>query len=206
MTTSTPQEIQQLWTKINKPIHHPAVLELVERYAADLLKWKTDGFNAEYSKLEQHLLKTIILPEDVPSYEELRQSSGSFLIYESRKLYTPPTKSGRILQDFVDKSRCYSDSVYEHFTRIGSWLSLLRDALWNMNQHIKRMRLQRDEERANAEKLKLKSIEESKAKEEHKAKMQLIEEENKARRRLVAIEREARILAKMEELRIKPHV
>jgi len=209
--TSTPGEIQMLWTKINKPTH-PAVLELVERYASDILKWNSEAFDAEYAMLERRLLDTIVLPEDVPTSEELSRCSGNILGYETYKMFTPRNNYGRSLQVFVNKTQCYHDSVHEHFTRINSWLSLLRDAMWNMEQHITRMRREKEEALIQAEKTRLKAIEERKAR-------QVAEEEREARRRLAAIEweagriareaakrleekaREARILAKMDELR-----
>jgi len=197
---STPGEIQMLWTKINKPTH-PAVLELVERYASDILKWKSEAFNAEYSMLEQHLLKTIILPEDVPSSEELRHMPGGILHYDMYKRIAPRNNRGRSLQDFINTSHCYHDSVHEHFTRIGSWLSVLRDAMWNMEQHITRMRREKEEALIQVEKIRLKAIEARRGEKEREARRRLIEEEHEARRRLEEEAREARILAKMDELR-----
>ena len=209
---NTTMSSNMIWTKINKP-SHPAVIELVERHSHAIFQWKMEEFNIEYSKLEQHLLKTIVLPDDVPTIEDLRMCGG-ILHYQSYKLRASPTNRGRSLQDFIIISRCYFDSVWEHFTRLSKRLSLLSDAMWNMDQHIKKMRQDRELARTEAEKVKLKAIEERKAR-------QLAEEEQEARRRLAAIEweagraareeakrleeeaREARIIAKMEELRTK---
>jgi len=212
MSVSTPDQIQQIWTKINRPTHTD-VIALVEKHAVSLLTWKIEAFSADYSKLEQHLLKTIVLPDDVPTREELRTCGGTMSLYDAYRIHNKASSlGGRRLEDFVNKSQCYFYSEHTPFARIGSWLNLLNDALRNMEQHVSKMRLDRGAQRIEADRVRENAIQLRKAK-------QLAEEESEARRRLAAIEweegrvareeakrleeeaRESRILAKMEELR-----
>ena len=224
MNASTPTLRQKdwIWTILNKP-SHPDVVALVEKHAISGGIF-TGAFESEYIVLEEHLLTTIVLPDDIPTHKELREGGmGSILLYQQHRLYPlhRVDKSSRILRSFIAHGSNYSDSGHDSQTRINTRLNIVNQALWNMNQHIKYMK-----ERLN-DALVQKQIDEQKAVAK-KAAEEAAAEEREARRRLAAIEweagrkereeaqrvaeeakrlaaeaKEARILAKMEELRKK---
>jgi hypothetical protein len=209
-----------IWRTISIP-SHPDVVALVEKHV-NASGWNSDAFEREYIALEEHLLTTIVLPDDIPTHKELRASSG-ILLYQQMRLYPLHIvdKGGRTLRSFIPPHSPTSYSGNDTASRINTRLGIVNQAIWNMNQHITYMK-----ERLN-DALIQKQIKEQKAA-ALKAAEEAAAEEREARRRLAAIEweagraareeaervaeeakrlaaeaKEARILAKMEELRNK---
>jgi len=185
-------EIQALWQYVNRP-YHRQIVELLEKYAGELVEYKKENFFGEFAKLTTELYKTP-LPDDVLNYLKERHAYGI----------------KKTLYDFIDQNNNYYNTNWDYWTSINQTIYKFHNAHYEFERYIKQTREHiakaENERRIAHEEWVKKQPERDAAAAKAEQMKKLIEDQkilDEAKARLAREEFEAKVRAKMDELRNK---
>ena len=179
-----PPAVQELWQHVSRP-SHPEILSLLEKYASELCAYKPQNFRNEFVPWVVEQFKTP-LPADV---------------------ITPYQKT---MRDFINTQYCYYNNSWTHWTIVNQMIQEFTEPYYAFNQFIKQTREKNEKEelerkRAHEEWMKKQPERDAAAAKAKQLKKYMEDQEilNAAKARLAKEEYEAKVKAKMDELRGK---
>lgn len=174
--------VQELWQNVNRPFY-PEIAALLEKYASDLCAYKPQNFRNEFNKLTTELYNTP-LPADVTTH----------------KLKT--------MRDFIDTQNAYYNTNWDHWTAINQTIIQFTETYSLFNNFIKQTREKNEKEELERKRIHEEWLNKQPERDASKIKMEQLKkymEDQKilhdAKARIACEEYEAKVKAKMEELR-----
>jgi hypothetical protein len=177
-----PPAVQELWQHVSRP-SHPEILALLEKYASELCAYKPQNFRNEFNTLVMEMYKTP-LPADVMTHQR------------------------KTMRDFINPENAYYNTNWEHWTAINQTILQFTETYFAFNQFIKQVREKNEKEELERKRAHEEWIKKQPERDAEKAKAEQLKKYmedqkilNAAKARLADEDYEAKVKAKMDELR-----